>query len=557
MIEDETMVFDAPRTCIAPDGSFLAILHSPSFIARNLRKTSPIAPVGRLEESGLEVDNSANFPVGDVDVTEAEGVYEVPNPFPFWGATYILKSQAEKFSESPRFQFRPKCYKEIENTFLDALLKGACLDDTGRSYGIADLPRPLLLAIAHSSRDPELVKAIARLSCGFEFDDAGNPTVLRYARRASGKIAPILKDNDLFEVVVNNPALPDRYKQAMVLIPGVQGPNPIIGEYGPTGDTHIWEYMRANSYIPWGHYASNMANDSIRYKVGDLEYEDLAGLRALYYQRVYVQLASSLGVSIPAGAADQETTLFSVEQLEGLRAELLADIRQRMDSGAAVPFTATLWGWNYGFDFSPSGYRLHASHQQIHQQFALLPKQMATVDGQGFLPTYAIGDQVASFSAFYRNYYGGLFFDAYLKAIRSNERLDKNKDLPGDLILYEDENVIAHVPKAQRSQGEVQIMAKAPAGNVIESGIEVRISIDMAIYRVMKAFDRLGAEMVTCYEVSKRFDNPDTDQRLFYCFLPRHPQSPGAFSERQGRWVTGHFPEDFARSFREVMLLKD
>ncbi len=553
MIKDKSMISDAPRTCVAPDGSFLAILHSPSFIVKNLRKTDFIASIGRLDESGLDVDNSINFPSGDVAVRDAEGVYEVPNPFPFWGATYILKFQAERLAGAPRFRFRPDGRGDAENSLLRVLLKGECRDDAGRSYGLADLPRPLLLAVVQTSRDPELLEAVAKLSCCFEFDSAGNPIGLQYARRASGETSPILKDHDLFEVVVNNPALPDRYKQAMVLVPGVQGLNPVVGEYGPTGDTHVWEYMRANSYIPWGHYASNMAHDSIRYRVGDLRYEDLKGLRALYYQRIYVQLAASLDVPVPSGAAGLGATFFPVGQLEDMRSLLLEAVRRRMDSGADIPFNATLWGWNYGFDFSPSGYRLHASHQQIHQQFALLSKEMTTVDGRCLFPTYAIGDQVASFSASYRDYYKVPFFDAYLKAIRSNKRLDKNNDLPRDLIVYEDGNVMAHVPKAQRSQGEIQIMTKAYVGNIIETEAKVRESLDMAIYQVMKAFDRLGTEMVTCYEVSKRFDNPDNDQRLFYCFLPRHPQSPGAFSERQGRWVTGHFPEDFARAFREAM----
>jgi len=63
----------------------------------------------------------------------------------------------------------------------------------------------------------------------------------------------------------------------------------------------------------------------------------------------------------------------------------------------------------------------------------------------------------------------------------------------------------------------------------------------------------MGAEMITVFEVSKRFDNPDVDQRLLYCFLPRHPQSPGSFTEFQQRWVIGHYPEDFARTCREVL----
>jgi hypothetical protein len=56
--------------------------------------------------------------------------------------------------------------------------------------------------------------------------------------------------------------------------------------------------------------------------------------------------------------------------------------------------------------------------------------------------------------------------------------------------------------------------------------------------------------MITNIEYSKRFDAPDKDQRLLYPFLPRLPESPGAFSEAQLRWIKGHYPEDFAAACR-------
>jgi len=60
----------------------------------------------------------------------------------------------------------------------------------------------------------------------------------------------------------------------------------------------------------------------------------------------------------------------------------------------------------------------------------------------------------------------------------------------------------------------------------------------------------MGARIITGIEYSKRFDDPDMDQRLLYCFLPRLPQSPGAFSEAQLRWINRHYPEDFAAACR-------
>jgi hypothetical protein len=66
----------------------------------------------------------------------------------------------------------------------------------------------------------------------------------------------------------------------------------------------------------------------------------------------------------------------------------------------------------------------------------------------------------------------------------------------------------------------------------------------------MQLLERMGARMITVIEYSKRFDSEDDDQRLLYAFLPRLPESPGAFSEAQLRWICGHYPEDFAEACR-------
>jgi hypothetical protein len=86
----------------------------------------------------------------------------------------------------------------------------------------------------------------------------------------------------------------------------------------------------------------------------------------LYYQRSYTRVAGLLGVSSAAGGTLTE------DQLEKLRRR----IQKKLKSSTTIEFNRTLWGWNYGFDYAPSGYRLHASHQQIHQQFALIPAEI-------------------------------------------------------------------------------------------------------------------------------------------------------------------------------------
>ncbi|MEZ0328887.1 MAG: hypothetical protein ABWK15_04930 [Dissulfuribacterales bacterium] len=522
-----------PRTCISPEGVFLVGLHQPCFSVKNLRNTTEIQVLGTLD--GLPVENYVNFPQTDLKFQHAEEVFEISNPFPFWGATYILKTPADLTAQSPDFSFLPPSSTASENSNEDSgfyshlkELIRSCDTTHIKSY----LPRHVWLNLAQNARDAEILAFIATISC--ELILQGNrPVGLAFTQDENGRKRPYITDRELFEIVVNNPGLPNEYKLAMALKPGIQGANPIVGEYGPIGNTHVWEYLRANSYIPGGHYASNMAQDSVRYSLNDLTWQDMQGLRNLYYQRIYTQLAQELGISCKGS-------------LEDLRIAVL----ERIEQGAIPTNTSTIWGWNYGFDYSPSGFRMNASHQQIHHQFAMAPASVKCIDGRT-MPSYVVGDQVSAFIQEYEKQHAVPFFSAYLKAIQCNRRMDGRQDRPASLILYEDEHIMTHVPKAQRSQGEVQIMAKT-AGNILELNETARESLNKAIYSVMKAFSRMGVKMNTAYEVSRRFDRKN-GQLLFYCFLPRHPDSPGAFSERQERWITGHYPEDYAAYLRGLM----
>ncbi len=530
--------FSGPRTCVHPSGRFIYGIHRPSYHVKNMRENKTSLILGH-DDSQNPVDNAVNFPDGDLHIKNARQVYEIPNPFPFWGATYVLKDPADNMANSPLgYRIKPE-ETDAEHHLSESVL-----------HSLPDLPRAIRLAFAQTSRDPEILKALARLACKLEYGQDGRVTGIRFEKNSRGQIRPAVLDHDLFEVLGNNPALPYDHKLAMVLNPGAQGTSPVVGEFMAGTQTHIWEYLRANSYVPWGHYASNMAQDAVRYSASALSMDDIAGLRRLYYQRIYVQMALNMDMQglIP------ETGAQALKQsaLEELRKKVQDEVSERTRQGIALPFSATMWGWNYGFDFSPSGYRLHASHQQIHHQFALIPPK---VSAQGIeqIPTYAVGDQVADFCLAYRQAHGTPFFQAYLKAIKSNSRMDERKDLPESLIVHEENGVLIIIPKAQRSQGEVQIMLEDPVGNILEADSSTRDAIDHSIFLIIRAFHQMGAEMVTCCEVSKRFDIEDTDQRLFYYFLPRHPQSPGAFSERQERWITGHYPEDFAEAFKRAI----
>ena len=291
-----------------------------------------------------------------------------------------------------------------------------------------------------------------------------------------------------------------------------------------------------------------MASDAIRYRISELTFADMTGMRHLYYQRIYIQLADQLALN-----SKHHQQQLKPSELEALRCRISAKLT-RAHPPRHLPFNRTLWGWNFGFDFSPSGYRLHASHQQIHQQYALIAKTVdsgnANDSGSASYNPYACGDLVERFCDRYYRETGKRFFETYLNAVNANQRMDGRKDLAKSLVIYEDMHVSAFVPKAQTSQWEIQLMAKKPVGNILEADTQMRHAFDRAILITMKTLEALGARMVTVIEYSKRFDSDDTDQRLFYAFLPRLPQSPGAFSEAQLRWINGHYPEDFAAACR-------
>jgi hypothetical protein len=486
-----------------------------------------------------------------VYVNDAAWVFEIPNAFPFMGATFIVKSNAERMVENGNPFNRVKGYNSnrVSTKNFDYVNKQA----------IEHLPHALLLTLAKTSTDPELLAKLARLCCRFEYDPRTEmPSGIIYEKTKEGELRPAISDRHLFELVSNNIFLPDSYKQQMVLVPGVQGKSPIVGQYAQ-GGTHIWEYLRENSYIPWGHYAANMAHDTVRYKIGSLTERDMIGLRHLYYQRIYVQMATEVGIVTPA-----KRRSLTNSELEDVRLCLIEEIERLSKRGGDLPFNATIWGQNFGFDLSPSGYRLNASHQQIHQQYALVPSYVPGFKGgenhssHSSISTYTYGDLLARFAKEYKEKTDQHFFETYLKAIRNNTRMDGRANKESDLIFYEDENIMAFVPKAQRSQGEVQIMTKKRWGNIIETDSKARHSLDRAILIAMKVLENLGAEMISVSEISKRFDSPDRDQRLIYCFFPKHPRSPGGFSEFQQRWIIGHYPEDFARACRvEVQNIKE
>ena len=527
------------NTSIQPGGRFRVGRHAPSYTVANLREHDCRQSLGQLAD-GAEVANSANFPAHDVAVTAARTIYEIPNPLPFRGCTYIDSGWAAGRAANPAsIRIAPP-----PPVSLRGLLGHHCADAAIREI-VTGLPLPLRYQLAASSTDPEELIWLAHSCCRFVPAADGAPAGLRY-REEHGRIRAEIDNFELFETIANNPHLPDNYKEIMVLRPGVQGDSEIVGDYRHNA-TEIFEYLRGNSYIPWGHYAANFAPAAIRYRIADLSEEDMTGLRHLYYQRVFMVLAGHLGI-----APDLRRRRLSGAELESLRQAIVARLA---DNNAELEAFATLWGWNFGYDFSGSGFRLHASHQMIHQQYALAPQWVEATDGAPF-PAYCCGDLVADVVARYRADYQSDFFADYLLAIANNSRTDGGAG-PRSLVVWEDERVMLFVPKAQVSQWELQLLVKAdwtggPVGNVVEADRAARASLDLGILTAQQVLARLGATLVTSIEYAKRLGTAN-GQRLLYAFLPKLPWSMGAFSEAQGRAILGHYPEDFAEACRRQL----
>jgi hypothetical protein len=192
----------------------------------------------------------------------------------------------------------------------------------------------------------------------------------------------------------------------------------------------------------------------------------------------------------------------------------------------------------------------------------MIPETVGVCSGDpeiscGELPAFGCGDMVAEVMRHYQEQYRSDFFDDYIGCIKNNSRLDGRKDREHSLVVWEDEQVMLFVPKAQTSQWELQLMALndgqgRAVGNILEADPAMRASLDRGILLAQKVLAGLGARMVTSIEYPKRIGRKgEAGQHLLYAFLPRLPESPGAFSEAQLRFINGHYPEDFAAACRQ------
>lgn len=537
------------ESCVTPLGTFRYGIHKPSYKVSTLRNRQDLDILG-LDGNGSEIDNADNFPTSDVEVVNADWIFEIPNAFPFRGRTYIDKEWADASARNPTKISLPPSEEVSLSHILDKQKVDISLIDS--------LPQSLLLALATTSTDKNDLVTLAHKCCEL-VRNSTNKLGLRYTNDQNGKRRSVIHNHTLFEAVANNPYLPDEYKTAMVIRPGAQGSSEIVGDWFEGDKSHVYEYLRRNSYIAGGHYAANMAEDAIRYSTRDLSPSDMKGLRNLYYQRTFVRLATSLGIDVETLTKhNQQAQQISPAELEKLRLQIVNKLQ-----GSKVS-QATLWGWNFGFDYAPSGYRLHASHQQIHQQYAMIANEVDAytigyAESSDTISAFCCGDLVGDVIQQYKEDHHRDFFSDYLSAIKTNMRMDGREDLENDLVVWQDDRVMLFVPKAQTSQWELQLMTlpssdNSLAGNIVDCDQAQRASLDEGLLKAQKALIGIGVKMVTSIEYSKRInDKTDLRQPLIYALLPRLPESPGAFSEAQLRFINGHYPEDFAAVCRRAL----
>ncbi len=157
------------RSCVSEEGKFVFGIHRPCFKVENLREHDYISCLGAASD-GTRVNNDINFPDKNIDVKKADIIYEIPNPFPFRGTTYINSAWADKNAAAPEKISLPVRQKVHFTEDLKQWLNKKGLDGKDADDFLEILPQPLLIALADTSTDPEELAALAKISCSFIFN---------------------------------------------------------------------------------------------------------------------------------------------------------------------------------------------------------------------------------------------------------------------------------------------------------------------------------------------------------------------------------------------------
>ncbi len=73
---------------VTPSGKFIYGIHKPEYKVDNFRNEKKISQLGTINDQQAHT-NDANFPDGTLEVHGADWIFEIRNPFPFRGATFI------------------------------------------------------------------------------------------------------------------------------------------------------------------------------------------------------------------------------------------------------------------------------------------------------------------------------------------------------------------------------------------------------------------------------------------------------------------------------------
>ncbi|OQX05017.1 MAG: hypothetical protein BWK76_27990, partial [Desulfobulbaceae bacterium A2] len=117
------------RGCVRPPGCFVYGIHQPGYRVLNLRREDHLLQLGTLDD-GAVIDNRNNFPAGDLDVAPGRPIYEIANPLPFRGSTFIDSGWAAAWvarPESIRLASPPPC------SLTDALAAQGLLPEQRRN----------------------------------------------------------------------------------------------------------------------------------------------------------------------------------------------------------------------------------------------------------------------------------------------------------------------------------------------------------------------------------------------------------------------------------------
>ena len=135
------------RTCVSPEGKFIYGIHKPRFTVANMRENDFLGVLG-LDTADRPVRNFQNFPEGDVMEPEGVWIYEIPNPFPFRGATYIDRNWAEAKAADPLMIELSRPVSTSMSSFLSKVMRcgeGGPKDIIDETF--AELPENVMLTL--------------------------------------------------------------------------------------------------------------------------------------------------------------------------------------------------------------------------------------------------------------------------------------------------------------------------------------------------------------------------------------------------------------------------